>query len=367
MAIAGGGTGGHLFPGLAVAEYALATGVAGEVVFFGAERGIESRLVPAAGYELFAQPLVGIAGGGPLGALRGLARLARAILSARSELRRRRIDVMIGLGGYASSSGVIAARLAGVPVVLLEQNRDPGLSNRTLARLAAAVCTSFEETAQRLPRAKAHFTGNPVRPGLEARAEDGSTVRDTLLVFGGSAGAVTINRAVVAALGELAAAGDTVPSVLHQTGKRGLEESEEAYARLRAEHPGLEIDTREFIDDMGAAYRRARLAVCRAGATSVAELVGTETPSILVPYPHAAGDHQTANARALERAGAAVLVVDGPDLVVDLTKALARLLRDPGELDSMARRAAELGRPGAAARVMDIVAEVLATKLEDAK
>ena len=250
MAIAGGGTGGHLFPGLAVAEYALATGVAGEVVFFGAERGIESRLVPAAGYELFAQPLVGIAGGGPLGALRGLARLARAILSARSELRRRRIDVMIGLGGYASSSGVIAARLAGVPVVLLEQNRDPGLSNRTLARLAAAVCTSFEETAQRLPRAKAHFTGNPVRPGLEARAEDGSTVRDTLLVFGGSAGAVTINRAVVAALGELAAAGDTVPSVLHQTGKRGLEESEESYARLRAEHPGLEIDTCDVIHDI---------------------------------------------------------------------------------------------------------------------
>jgi UDP-N-acetylglucosamine--N-acetylmuramyl-(pentapeptide) pyrophosphoryl-undecaprenol N-acetylglucosamine transferase len=118
---------------------------------------------------------------------------------------------------------------------------------------------------------------------------------------------------------------------------------------------------------MGAAYRRARLAVCRAGATSVAELVGTETPSILVPYPHAAGDHQTANAHALETAGAAVLVVDGPDLAADLTKALARLLRDPGELDSMARRAAELGRPGAAARVMDIVAEVLATKRKDAK
>ena len=201
MAIAGGGTGGHLFPGLAVAEHALAVGAVGEVVFFGAERGIESRLVPAAGYELFAQPLVGIAAGGPLGALRGLLRLARAILAARSELRRRRIDVLIGLGGYASSAGVIAARLADVPVVLLEQNRDPGLSNRTLAHLAAAVCTSFEETAERLPRVKVRLTGNPIRPGLEGRVEAGPAVRDTLLVFGGSAGAVTINRAVVAAIG----------------------------------------------------------------------------------------------------------------------------------------------------------------------
>lgn len=365
MAIAGGGTGGHLFPGLAVAQHALDSGAAAEVVFFGAERGIESRLVPAAGHELYAQPLSGIRGGGLSGAVRGVVRLLGAVGAARSELRRRRIDVLIGLGGYASSAGVVAARLAGVPVVLLEQNRDPGLSNRTLSRLAAAVCTSFEATASSLPAGKAHLTGNPVRAELEGGGADGSHAggaRDTLLVFGGSAGAVSINRAVVAALGALAADGAELPRVLHQTGRGGAQEATAAYDVLRKDCPGLDVEQREFIDDMGAAYERAMLAVCRAGATSVAELVSTGTPSILIPYPHATGDHQTANARALEQAGAAVLVADDGEIQTALTKALQGLLRDPAGLDSMARKAASLGKPGAAARVMDVVRQVLRTR-----
>ena len=150
--------------------------------------------------------------------------------------------------------------------------------------------------------------------------------------------------------------------MLHQTGRGGAQEAVAAYQALKKDCPDLDVETREFIDDMGAAYERAMLAVCRAGATSVAELVSTGTPSILIPYPHASGDHQTANARALEQAGAAVLVPDDGGIATALTKALQGLLRDPAGLDSMTRKAAGLGKPGAAARVMDVVRQVIHTR-----
>ena len=346
LALAGGGTGGHLFPGLAVAELAAAHPEVEEIVFFGAERGIESRVVPARGFELVAQPLTGIRGGGASGAAGAVWRLARAVGQARREIVRRRIDVVIGLGGYASSAAVVGARLARVPVVLLEQNREPGMSNRWLARLAMAVCTSFEETRQYLPAGRARHTGNPVRPEIETVGAGGA--RDTLLVFGGSAGALSLNRAVTSALATLASR-RTLPPILHQAGARGLEEVRRAYAAA-----GIEADVREFIDDMAGAYARARLAVCRSGATTVAELAATATPSVLVPYPHAAADHQTANARALEEAGAAELIADDQGTADRLAAALDRLLDDSERLDSMAERAASLRRPGAAARVLEI-------------
>jgi UDP-N-acetylglucosamine--N-acetylmuramyl-(pentapeptide) pyrophosphoryl-undecaprenol N-acetylglucosamine transferase len=351
IAFAGGGTGGHLFPGLAVADLASRRADVDSIVFFGAERGIESRAVPARGYELVAQPLTAVRGGGVGGALRGATHLMRAVGHARAELVRRRIDVVVGLGGYASAAAVIAARSAGVPVVLLEQNRDPGFSNRMLAKLAVAVCTSFAETAAKLPAGRAHLTGNPVRPEIE-QVDAAASTRDTLLVFGGSGGAVSLNRAVTAALVKLA--GRTkLPPIVHQTGARSLEEVRTAYREA-----GIAADVREFIDDMASAYRRARLAVCRSGATSVAELCATGTASVLVPFPFAAGDHQTANARALVDAGAAVLVRDDPQTAAALEQTLAELLADSERLDSMAQRAASLRRPGAAARVLDVVAAV---------
>jgi UDP-N-acetylglucosamine--N-acetylmuramyl-(pentapeptide) pyrophosphoryl-undecaprenol N-acetylglucosamine transferase len=317
------------------------------VVFFGAERGIEARVVPSRGYELVAQPLVGIRGGGVSGALRGMQRLAAAVGRARRELAVRRIDAVVGLGGYASAAAVIGARLAGVPVVLLEQNRAPGISNRMLAHLAAAVCTSFEESARYFSPGRARHTGNPVRPEIEG--VEPSRQRSSLLVFGGSAGAVSLNRAVVAALASLAAR-TALPPILHQTGSRSLEEVKAAYRSA-----GIQADVREFIDDMAAAYRVARLAVCRAGATTVAELCATGTPAVFVPFPFAAGDHQTGNARALEDAGAALLIPDDAETSARLEEALEELLGDPEKLNSMAQRAASLRRPGSAARVLDVV------------
>lgn len=350
IAFAGGGTGGHLFPGLAVADVARRDPRVQSIIFFGAERGIEARAVPARGFEVILQPLTAVRGTGAAGAARGVLHLLAAVGSARREIRRRRVDVLVGLGGYASAAAVIGARLAGVPVVLLEQNRDPGFSTRVLSHLARAVCTSFEETAAALPLGRARYTGNPVRPEIEAVKP--APGRDTLLIFGGSAGAVSLNRAVTAALIRIAAR-RALPPILHQSGSRTLADVKEAYARA-----GIQADVREFIDDMAAAYSRAALAVCRAGATTVAELCATGTPSVLVPYPYAAGDHQTANARALMNAGAGLLVPDDEQTAGRLEEILSRLLGDPEALDSMAVRAASLGRSGAAERVLEIVLEV---------
>ena len=354
IAFAGGGTGGHLFPGLAVAEAALKSGKADSIVFFGAERGIESRVIPRTGYELVTHPLEGVRGRGIREKLRALWRLATGVLRARAELKRRRIDVVVGLGGYASSAAVIAARTAGIPVVLLEQNREPGLATGVLSRFAAAVCTSFADTGEKLPRGVSRWTGNPVRAEIEQDFASRQHTRDALLVFGGSAGATSINRAVVEALAEL---GKTrvapVPSrIIHQAGTVGLAETKAAYAEI-----GIAADVTEFIDDMSGAYAAAKLAICRAGATTVAELTATGTPSVLIPFPHAAA-HQLANARALEDEGAAVVVLDDANSASRLAAELSRLLTSPKTLDSMSAAAARSGRPGAAERVFEVVCEV---------
>ncbi|MFN2427416.1 MAG: undecaprenyldiphospho-muramoylpentapeptide beta-N-acetylglucosaminyltransferase [Candidatus Binatia bacterium] len=356
LAVAGGGTGGHLFPGLAVAELARERGLADEVVFFGAQRGIESWAVPKAGFELVAEKVHGIAGGSPAAALRSVAEMVGAARRARRELRRRGIDVVIGLGGYASAPAVLAARSAGVPVVLLEQNRRPGISNRALGYLATRVCTSFESTASSFPAGKSVCTGNPLRRGFAARPAFAG--RDLLLVFGGSAGARSLNRAMVAALGELSRdegllarlPNGRLPPVVHQVGKPFVDEVKAAYAEA-----GIQVDVTAFIDDMPSMYARTRLAVCRAGATSIAELIATGTPSVLVPLATSAGDHQTENARELEVAGAARLVADDDRCARGLAQALKGLLGDDSELISMSDRAAAMGRPGATERVLDLV------------
>ncbi len=347
LGIAGGGTGGHLFPGLAVAECARECEPPHEVVFFGAQRGIESRAVPKAGFELLAEPVEGMVGRSPAAGVKAVAKMLAATLRVRRHCRERGIDVMMGLGGYASAPGVLAAWSCGIPVVLLEQNRIPGLSNRVLGRLATAVCTSFESGDEAFDTAKLRFTGNPLRAGLDC--PPAQAARDTLLVFGGSGGARSVNRSVPAALASLAQT-VALPPVLHQAGAAAVAEVEAAYAAA-----GIEAEVLPFIDDMASAYARARLAVCRAGASSVAELIATATPALLIPLAHSAADHQLVNARELEKSGAARVIVDDADCVKNLHAALAGLLDDEAELSSMSSRAAALGRPGAAARVLAVV------------
>ncbi|MFM7142301.1 MAG: undecaprenyldiphospho-muramoylpentapeptide beta-N-acetylglucosaminyltransferase [Alphaproteobacteria bacterium] len=344
--VAGGGTGGHLFPGIAVADE-LRRRVGATVSFVGSDYGIERTAVPAAGYEVDLLPVRGLRGRGPAEVARGVGRVASSLVGARRVLRARRPDLVVGVGGYASFPAVAAAVLARIPVVLLEQNAEPGLATRVLAPFAKRVCVTFPSTARGLGRS-AVVTGNPVRAlaveGVESRAPASSDGRFHVLVFGGSAGAHRLNSVVPEALARVG----RPLAVEHQTGRTDVEAVAEAYRRL-----GLDARVTAFIDDMARAYARADLVVCRAGATTIAELTALGKAAILVPFPFAAGDHQRLNGQSLVDEGAARMVLDRelePDALADLVR---RTIDDPGATDEMRRRARSLGHPDAASRVVD--------------
>lgn len=343
MVVAGGGTGGHLFPGLAVAEY-VAGADAQSVLFIGSASGIEARVVPQTRFAFAPLRIHGLRGRGWRGALQLAAQLPTAVARAWRILGRFRADVVLGVGGYASFPVVVAAWLRRVPSVLLEQNAHPGLANRTLARLAARVCTTFEAANAYFPPARVVQTGNPVRAFPVPTAAP-AAAELTVLVFGGSQGAHRINQAMADAAPALHAA---LPGlrVVHQTGA-----ADRAALAARYAEVGLAADVREFIDDMGAAYHAADLVVCRSGATTVAELTALGKPAVLVPYPFAADDHQRANARELAERGAALLVLDRDLTGAGVAETIIGLARDRQRLAAMGAAARQLGAPDAAARV----------------
>jgi UDP-N-acetylglucosamine--N-acetylmuramyl-(pentapeptide) pyrophosphoryl-undecaprenol N-acetylglucosamine transferase len=350
MIVAGGGTGGHLFPGLAVAESLTENG-SDAVLFVGSAYGIEARTIPRTRFPFRPLAIRGVRGRG----WRGVAQLAWQLPLA--TLRAWRIigefgaQIVLGVGGYASFPVVVAAWLRRVPSVLLEQNARPGMANRVLARLARRVCTTFPEAAAFLPRAKVVLTGNPVRPFCAASGAGGGSF--TLLVFGGSQGARRINDAAAAAA-ETLAAGVPRLQVIHQTGA-----ADEERLRRRYAEAGVAAEVQVFIDDMGTAYGRADLVVCRAGATTVAELTTLGKPAILVPYPYAADDHQRANAEVLAAEGAAVLVLDRDLDGACLAALVIELAGDRPRLRAMGEAARRLARPDAAARVAAICREIV--------
>jgi UDP-N-acetylglucosamine--N-acetylmuramyl-(pentapeptide) pyrophosphoryl-undecaprenol N-acetylglucosamine transferase len=343
VVIAGGGTGGHLYPGLAVADALVARGVA--ATFVGTAGGIEARVVPGAGYPLRLLPGRQLRGGGPGRVVVGLAALASGVVRALGVLAELRPSLVVGVGGYASVAVVVAAATRRIPTVLLEQNVVPGAANRWLARFARCVCVGFAESTPYFPAGRAVHTGNPVRAGIlrprEARAHPG------ILVFGGSAGAHRLNQATLDALtllGPLARELD----VTHQTGSADLDGVRTAYERL-----GLGVRVEPFITDMGAAYAAADVVVARAGAMTCAEVTAVGLPSVLVPYPYAADDHQRRNAEVLAGAGAAELILDAELTGERLAATLRALLEDAERRTTMASHARALGRPDAAARVAD--------------
>jgi UDP-N-acetylglucosamine--N-acetylmuramyl-(pentapeptide) pyrophosphoryl-undecaprenol N-acetylglucosamine transferase len=341
--IAGGGTGGHLFPGIALARE-LERRTAARVRFLGSSHGIERHAVPRAGYPVELLEIRGLRREG----LGGLARLAlqvpKALLAAVRSLRRDRPDLTVGVGGYAAMPGLAASVLLRVPIVLLEQNATPGLTTRLFAPFARRVCVSFAETCARIGR-RAVLTGNPVRlpAGSPATPIAGAGPLE-LLVFGGSAGAHRLNVVVPEAV---AAAGVPI-AVVHQTGEADRESVEQRYAAL-----GIPAAVHAFIDDMAAAYDRAQLVVCRAGATTVAELTALGRASLLVPFPFAAGDHQRHNAEALVREGAAWMFLERDLTPSGLAERLREAAADRAALRAMGERARALGRPDATAQVAD--------------
>jgi UDP-N-acetylglucosamine--N-acetylmuramyl-(pentapeptide) pyrophosphoryl-undecaprenol N-acetylglucosamine transferase len=352
--IAGGGTGGHLFPGIAVAEAARRRYPDAAVLFVGSARGIEAGAVPAAGFALETLPVTPLRGRGFGAAVGALGALVAAIARARAIVRRFAPDAVIGLGGYASAPAVVAGRLARRPIVLLEQNARPGLTTRVLARLADRVCVSFPDSARHLPPGKAVVTGNPVRWRASTAAPGTGRTGLSILIVGGSAGARRLNDAgpvMAAALADVAGL-----RVVHQTGA-----ADEAAVRAAYGARGIAVDVRAFIADMGEAYAAADLVVCRAGATTLAELAGLGKPAILVPYPYAADDHQRANAESLVGAAAARMVLDADASGERLASEVRALAASPGLREEMGRRIRAFARPDAAEHVLDTVAALTGT------
>ena len=346
--ILAGGTGGHIFPGLAVARQLIAEQV--RVTWLGTPHGLENRLVPAAGIELERVGIQGLRGRGIAGWLAAPVRILRAMVQARRILRRRRPGCVLSLGGYAAGPGGLAARLLGIPLVVHEQNAIPGLTNRLLAPLASRVCTGFPSTFD-----KAVVTGNPVRPEIAALPAPqirfaGRTGRLNLVVIGGSQGAQVFNETVPAALARLPAA--KRPVVLHQAGKQ------QQQAQNQYKKAGVQARVVDFVDDMAGTWAGADFALCRAGALTVAELAAAGVPAILVPFPHAVDDHQTANARFLSEAGAAWLVSQDEFSQTWLAERIESL--DRNLLAEMAARARNLARPDAASAVAAVCREVMA-------
>jgi len=350
MIVAGGGTGGHLFPGLAVAEALRASGEA-QILFVGSAYGIEARAVPRTQFPFEALRIQGLRGHGLRGMLTFAWQLPAAVLRAWRIVGAFRPQVVVGLGGYGSVPVVVAAWLRRLPSVLLEQNARPGWANRCLGRVARRVCTAFADSARFFPAEKAVHTGNPVRELASAgHPEPGHF---TIFVFGGSQGARTINRATAEAAPILKA---QLPGlrIIHQTGA-----ADEGWVAERYREMGVAADVHAFVDDMGSAYARADLVICRAGATTLAELAALGKPSILIPYPFAGG-HQQANAMVLAQHGAAEVLRDAELTGESLAARIAAVARDRARLEAMGRAAGQLAVRDATARVVEVCRQVAA-------
>lgn len=347
-----GGTGGHVYPGLAVAERLRERGH--RVAWLGTREGLEARVVPAAGIALHCVRMSGLRGGGAAGWLRAPLKFLRGFAESVGVLRRVRPDLVLGMGGFVAGPAGLAAWVLRRPLVIHEQNAVPGLANRLLSPFASVLMEAFPGTFP--PRARARHTGNPVRadilalPAPEARMT-GRRGPLRLLVIGGSLGARALNQVVPRALEHPPVA--RAVEVQHQAGPRNIEDARAAYGEA-----GARVTVLPYIDDMAAAYEWADLVLCRAGAMTVGELAAAGAASILVPYPYAVDDHQHHNARYLSDAGAAVLVPQSELDGATLGRLLEELAAARDRLLDMARRARQLAVPDATDRVVHVCCEV---------
>ncbi|HXU73889.1 MAG TPA: undecaprenyldiphospho-muramoylpentapeptide beta-N-acetylglucosaminyltransferase [Polyangia bacterium] len=343
--IAGGGTGGHLFPGMAVAEELVTRGH--DVRFVGAERGIEKTAVPKAGYELDLIDVVGIKNQGFAGKASGLMRAARAMRQARSLLKQHDPDVVMGVGGYASGPFVLAAALGGWPTAIHEQNSVPGITNQWLARFVKLIFGTFQSAEKAFSKKKFRLVGLPVRKRVRDALANATGEGASVLVVGGSQGAHAVNELVFEAMKILKAVGQA-PRILHQTGVKDYDDFAKRYAEA-----GIEADVRAFIDDMGAAYRDAAVVVARAGASTIAELTIIGRAAILIPLPF--GTEQTVNAQEMAAAGAARCLLQPSTTPVELAEVIRGLLEDRDARRTMADASRALGRPRAHVEIADAI------------
>lgn len=355
LIVAGGGTGGHLFPGISVAEEFLSRDPANEVLFVGTERGIESRVIPGLGMRLECISAAGVRGKNGLAQLKGLAMFAFGYSQSRELLKEFRPDLVLGVGGYASAPLCLAARGMQISNFIHEQNAIPGMTNRLLARVSAKVFISLEESRRFFPVKNVILTGNPLRRAILDQVDrldtavtiDAGATAFNLLVFGGSQGAASINQAIIAALphlGEIAAS----LSIVHQTGQGDQADVVESYRRH-----GVQATVLPFIDDMAAAYRKADLVVCRAGATTIAEVTACGKACIFIPFPHAVDDHQRKNAEALLKGDAGMMLLEQELTGERLAAEIGRLASDPERVAEIGRNARSMARLDAARIIVD--------------
>lgn len=358
LLIAGGGTGGHLFPGIAVAEEFLARDPRNEVLFVGTERGIEARVLPKAGYPLECIATTGMRGKNLLSKVKGLWLLLQGYAQSRRIIRSFKPDLVLGVGGYASGPLVLAARKGSCSCFIHEQNALPGLTNRILAKVVKKVFISLEESRWHSPAGKMLLTGNPLRKqileNLHVRTNgygngngNGNGKEFRLLVFGGSAGAHRINMAMIEALPEMAELRERI-TITHQTGENDLEEVRQAYQQA-----GFCAEVVPFIDNMATAYQKADLVLCRAGATTIAEVTACGKACIFVPYPYATDDHQRKNAEALVDKDAGFMILDRELSGKRIAAMIEELERNPVVRKAAGKKAAAMARPDAAKLIVD--------------
>lgn len=346
--IAGGGTGGHLFPGMAIAEAFIERETGNEVLFIGTERGIEARVLAGGRFNLKMIHAMPIKGRSFTGKRRAFRTLPRAVAEALVILKEFQPQFVLGVGGYASGPAVLAASLLGMKRAIHEQNVIPGMTNRILKRFSQRIFVSFEETKRYFPERKTVVTGNPIRKEITASGssrERGD--RFTILVFGGSAGAHRINVAMMEALSSLQDLRSSL-RFIHQTGKEDLGLVSRGY-----EEKGFEAEVMLFIDEMARCYRRADLVICRSGASTVAELAVCGKASILIPYPYAAHNHQWMNARRLVDQGTARMILDEELEGPSLSETIVHLYRHPEERERMEEAIRRIGRPRAAEEIVE--------------
>ncbi len=346
--LAGGGTGGHVIPALAIANQ-LKQSYGAECLFIGTARGIENRLVPAAGYPVQLVRVGALKNVSLMTRLKTSFDLPRAVWDAGRMLNQFAPDVVIGVGGYASGPAMLAAVVKHIPTLAFEPNVVPGFANRIVARMVSGAAVHFEETARYFRNAK--VTGVPVRHAFfEISSKHGGT--PTVLVFGGSQGAHAINDAMIRCLPVLLREAPGI-HIIHQTGERDYNDALAAYKPL-----GEAAEVFKFIDDMPSAFARADLVVCRSGASTVAEIAAAGKPAVFVPFPRAADDHQRINAEALAKHGAAVVVEESKLEGVWLAETIAALLQDSQRLKSMSEAAKGLSHPNAAIDIARMAATV---------
>jgi UDP-N-acetylglucosamine--N-acetylmuramyl-(pentapeptide) pyrophosphoryl-undecaprenol N-acetylglucosamine transferase len=347
--IAGGGTGGHLFPGIAIAEEFLRRNRGDRILFVGTNRGIEKRVLGNLGFLLRTIDVEGIKGKGWMKSLAAVLLIPMSLIQSFRIIRGFSPELVIGVGGYASGPVVLAACLMGIRTAIAEQNALPGLTNRILGKMVDRVFVSFAQTGRWFHSRKVMVSGNPIRQGFAAEMKQPKEPNRpfTLLVFGGSQGAHAINRSMLEALDDLEPLRDRM-RILHQTGSKDRDAVANTYRTK-----GATAEVLPFITDMAAAYQTADLLVCRAGATSIAEITAAGKAAILIPFPAAVEDHQTKNAEVLVQAGAAEMIHEKELTGARLAATIRRYYESPELLREMETRSAGLGNIRAAADIVD--------------